>query len=151
MRDMKFDAAYCSDLGRAVETLEIILESIGATLHPIKAVRLREKSWGFLEGELGNDHVEERAKCLTIFDHAPEGGESFAQTKERVVQFYEEEIRPLLVQGKNVLLVCHSGSAAMLILHLENIAWEDWAALCGLPTAGSATYLVSSDQTARIA
>ena len=51
--------------------------------------------------------------------------ESLKDTVERVVKYYETEIKPNIVLGKSVMIVAHGNSLRGLIKYLDNISDED--------------------------
>jgi len=65
--------------------------------------------------------------------------ESLEITVKRVVPYYEEHIKPLLEQGKNVLVVAHGNSLRALIMYLDKMTKEEILAY-NLPTATPVTY-----------
>lgn len=128
LKEMQFEACFTSVLKRAVETLDIILETIGQKQLPVfKNAALNERNYGDLQG-LNKAETAEKygAKQVTLwrrsFDVAPPGGESLKQTQERVLPYYDAEIEPLLQQGKNILIVAHGNSLRALMMHLENLS-----------------------------
>jgi len=130
LNGMQFEACFTSVLKRAIETLDIILETIGQKQLPIyKDAALNERNYGDLQGlnkaetadKYGSDQV---TLWRRSFDIAPPGGESLKQTQERVLPYYYEHIEPLLQQGKNILVVAHGNSLRALMMHLENISTE---------------------------
>ncbi len=130
LNGMQFEACFTSVLKRAIETLDIILETIGQKQLPIyKDAALNERNYGDLQG-LNKAETADKygAGQVTLwrrsFDIAPPGGESLKQTQERVMPYYYEHIEPLLQQGKNVLVVAHGNSLRALMMHLENISAE---------------------------
>jgi len=128
LKDMNFDACFTSVLNRAIETLDIILDTIGQKQLPVyKDAALNERDYGDLQGlnkgETAEKYgAEQVALWRRSFDVAPPGGESLKQTQERVLPYYYAHIEPLLQQGKNVLIVAHGNSLRALMMHLENIS-----------------------------
>jgi 2,3-bisphosphoglycerate-dependent phosphoglycerate mutase len=59
------------------------------------------------------------------FSVRPPGGESLADTADRVIPYYRQQIEPLLRQGRNVLIVAHGNSLRALMMHLEKISAEE--------------------------
>ena len=55
------------------------------------------------------------------YDVAPPHGESLQQTQARAVKYYDQEIVPVLRQGKNVLVVAHGNTLRGLRMHLEDL------------------------------
>jgi 2,3-bisphosphoglycerate-dependent phosphoglycerate mutase len=128
LRDMHFDACFTSVLKRAVETLDIILDTIAQKQLPVyKNAALNERNYGDLQGlnkaETAEKYGAEKvALWRRSFDVAPPGGESLKQTQERLLPYYYTAIEPLLQQGKNVLIVAHGNSLRALMMHLENLS-----------------------------
>lgn len=128
LKDIRFDACFTSVLKRAIESLDIILDTIGQKNLPIyKDAALNERNYGDLQGlnkaETAEKYGAEKvALWRRSFDVAPPGGESLKQTQERVLPYYYAHIEPLLQQGKNVLIVAHGNSLRALMMHLENLS-----------------------------
>ena len=51
--------------------------------------------------------------------------ENLLDTIKRVVEYYNEEIKSELKQGKNVIITAHGNSLRALIKHIENISDEE--------------------------
>ncbi|MGI4728694.1 MAG: 2,3-bisphosphoglycerate-dependent phosphoglycerate mutase [Janthinobacterium lividum] len=127
---MHFDDCFTSVLKRAIETLDIILDTINQKQLPIfKDAALNERNYGDLQG-LNKAETAEKYSAEKVhlwrrsFDVAPPGGESLKQTQERVLPYYYAHIEPLLQDGKNVLIVAHGNSLRALMMHLEKISPE---------------------------
>ena len=130
LKSIHFDACFTSVLKRAIDSLDIILDEIGQQQLPIhKSAALNERNYGDLQG-LNKADVAEKYSAAKVhewrrsFSVAPPGGESLEQTQNRVLKYYNEEIFPLLLAGKNVLIVAHGNSLRALMMHLENIGRE---------------------------
>lgn len=96
----------------------------------LKDKALNERSYGDLAGlnkaETAKKFGEEQVHIWRrSYDVAPPGGESLKDTRDRVIPYYEEHIRPLIEQGKNVLIVAHGNSLRALIMYLENLSPEE--------------------------
>lgn len=52
-------------------------------------------------------------------------GESLKATVERVVPYFDKEIKPLMMSGKNILIVAHGNSLRALMKYLEVISDDD--------------------------
>jgi len=52
-------------------------------------------------------------------------GENLKVTLERVIPFWEDEIAPKLLDGKNVIIAAHGNSLRALSKYIENISDED--------------------------
>ena len=51
--------------------------------------------------------------------------EHLLDTLKRVTEYYESDIKPELINGKDVLIVAHGNSLRALIKYLENISNDD--------------------------
>ena len=124
----KFDIMFTSVLLRAKRTGKLILEQMGQEdLKTFENEALNERNYGDLAGlnkddarkKWGEDQVH---KWRRSFDIAPPGGESLKMTAERVLPYFEEEIKPLVEQGNNILICAHGNSLRSLIMSLEEIS-----------------------------
>ncbi len=128
LKDLHFDAAFTSALKRAQETLDIILHEIDQRdLVIYKSAALNERRYGALQGldkaETAEKYGEEQVHLWRrSFDIRPPEGESLKDTQERVIPYYEENIEPLLKDGKNILIVAHGNSLRALLMHIEKIS-----------------------------
>jgi len=137
----QFAAAFSSVLKRANRTLEFILQEIGQTDIPVtKNIALNERHYGALQGlnkkETAAKHGEEQVKIWRrsydvpppkdVTDLNPEGiSESLKDTAARSIPYYEQNIEPLLKQGKDVLIVAHGNSLRSLMMHIEKMTKEE--------------------------
>lgn len=126
--------AFTSALSRAQNTLAIILKEIGQEdISITRDQALNERDYGELTGlnkddarkKFGEEQVRPlRAHspdlfaaaltCVSLslqvhiwrrsYDVPPPGGESLELTAKRVLPYWEANIRPLLLEGKNVLI-----------------------------------------------
>jgi probable phosphoglycerate mutase len=113
------DAAYCSDLERARETLRRILARRERRPVPMATPLLREIALGNWEG-LTVDEVRERhpgqyeGRGADLAGFRPTGGESFADVQARAVRFLDS-LGPLT---GDVLAVAHGGFNRTLLCHV---------------------------------
>ena len=126
--NINFSHYFTSALIRAQETGEIILSQLEKEkIIKTRSQNLNERDYGDLSGlnkdeakkEWGEDQVHIWRRS---FDTPPPGGESLKNTSERVLPYFEEEIKPLLVQGNNILICAHGNSLRSLIMTLEEIS-----------------------------
>ncbi|MBM4311373.1 MAG: histidine phosphatase family protein [Deltaproteobacteria bacterium] len=110
LKEVPIDAAYCSDLGRTVESAQLLIGTRG--LAPVACPEFREIDIGHWEGMTLAEILErfpaefsERTRCIASFRVA--GGESFADVRERALPRLQELLREHA--GKTVLLVAHGG------------------------------------------
>ncbi|QQS18588.1 2,3-bisphosphoglycerate-dependent phosphoglycerate mutase [Candidatus Saccharibacteria bacterium] len=129
--DIKLDQAYCSEQIRTLETLEGILDASGQIDVPFsRTAAINERDYGEYTGKNKWDMKElvgddEFSKIRRGWDHPVPGGETLKRVYERVIPFYKDEVLPLLLSGKNVLLVAHGNSIRALMKYIENISDED--------------------------
>lgn len=125
-KGMSFDAVFTSTLIRAIRTTEIALREAGLeNLIPtmIKHDDLRERDYGDLTG-LNKDAMREQYGEEQVhiwrrsYDVPPPNGESLEMVVEnRVRPYYMQNIKPLLDEGKTVLVGAHGNTLrAMLII-----------------------------------
>ena len=152
--NIKIDISYTSFLKRAIKTLTTILQINKLELKFNTAWQLNERHYGSLTGlnkeetkkEIGEEQFKnyrrswdispppmpENSKYLSNF--SPLNGsipigmtpftESLKHTYERVVPFYEKEIKKNLSGGKNVLISAHGNSLRALCKFLFKISNE---------------------------
>jgi len=125
-----FDQAFTSTLQRAIHTAEIALEEAGQGALLKTMIRhddLRERDYGDLTGldkdetrqKYGEDQVHIWRRS---YDVRPPGGECLKDVVEnRVLPYYESAIRPVLEEGKSILIAAHGNSlrALLIVLGLE--------------------------------
>jgi 2,3-bisphosphoglycerate-dependent phosphoglycerate mutase len=126
-QNLRFDAAFTSNLKHAQQTLEIMLTEMGQTNVPIfKDVALNERDYGDLSG-LNKDDVREKWGDEQVhiwrrsYDVAPPGGESLRDTAARVLPYYISEILPRVLRGERVLVVAHDNSLRALVMVLDRL------------------------------
>lgn len=145
LKDYNFDKAYTSDLKRAQQTLNIILDTLHEKNIPIeKDKALNERMYGDLQGmnknEMRKKYGEDQVHIWRrSYDIAPPNGESLKDTAERVLPYFHNKIEPELKKGKNILVVAHGNSLRALMMHLENISTKD-IALTEIPTGHPKIY-----------
>lgn len=127
---ISFDKVFSSTLKRANLTAEIALKEAGQEDLFADMVRhddLRERDYGDLTG-LNKDETREKYGDEQVhiwrrsYDTRPPGGECLQDVVEnRVRPYYEANIKPLLDDGKNVLIAAHGNSlrAMLIILGVE--------------------------------
>lgn len=97
------------------------------TLIPVvTAWQLNERMYGQLQGlnkeETKNTFGQEQFQLWRrSYDTAPPEGESLKMTKERTVPYFEKEIFPHVLEGKNVLVCAHGNSLRSIVMHLDKL------------------------------
>ena len=150
--NIKIDISYTSYLKRAIETLTIILKSIGLTMKFNTAWELNERHYGSLTGlnkeetkkKIGEEHFKRYRRSWDIApppmakdskyleNFSPLNGgipqnkipltESLKNTYDRVVPYYDIEINKNLKNGKNILISAHGNSLRALCKYLFKIS-----------------------------
>lgn len=128
--DIKFDQVFTSTLKRANDTARLALTEAGQEAlidSMIYHEDLRERDYGDLTG-LNKDETREKYGNEQVhiwrrsYDTPPPGGECLQDVVEkRVRPYYEAEIKPMLEEGKNILMAAHGNSlrAMLIILGVE--------------------------------
>ena len=150
--NIKIDISYTSYLKRAIKTLTSILKKNNLELKFSTAWQLNERHYGSLTGlnkeetknKIGEEQfkeyrrswniapppMEEKSEYQNLFSplntSIPLGmipfTESLKDTYERVVPFYESEIKKNLTDNKSVLVSAHGNSLRALCKYLFNIS-----------------------------
>jgi alpha-ribazole phosphatase/probable phosphoglycerate mutase len=122
-KDKKFDAVFCSDLKRAVESAKITWEGI----YPIvQDKRLRECNYGNYEGT-ASENVD--AMMKSCIDKPFPDGESYRDVEKRIRDFLND--LSLKYPGKHIAIVAHRAPQLALDVILKRKTWEqamkdDW-------------------------
>lgn len=143
---IQFDDAHTSYMSRAIKTMNIILERIDQLYIPVyKTWRLNERHYGALSG-LNKAKVKEEVGAEQLhrwrrgYSEVPPKlkhrqherrydrlgvkmpySESLAMTQNRLLPYWEDQIAPRLMDGKNQLIVAHGSSLRALIKYLDQI------------------------------
>ena len=122
-----FDKVFTSTLQRAYNTAEIALNEAGQGALYAAATKhddLRERDYGDLTG-LNKDETKQKYGDEQVhiwrrsYDVQPPGGESLQGVVEnRVRPYFTREIKPLLEQGKNILVAAHGNSLRGVLIVL---------------------------------
>ena len=142
--NIEFDAYFTSQLTRASNSLDIILKVLNKSDVKInRAWELNERHYGGLTGlnkdETIKKYGEKQVKIWRrSFDIPPPKmedfhpyknqiesdilSESLKDTFERVIPYFEKNIKPLLLSKKNILVVFHGNSCRALLMKIFNIS-----------------------------
>lgn len=113
LRPIHFDTAYCSDLLRAVQTMEILLKERDIQFH--KTRRLREHDMGIYDGRSDEDAWNALRELVSVWveegrsEIGPEDGESLDALQSRFFSFINDLTREFGEGNKTVLVVAHMG------------------------------------------
>lgn len=123
LRTEQLDLAFCSDLKRAVDTLQFLLD-----LNPALPVQynseLRERSMGVLVGHPGNLYMQllDDSKSDRI-NYRPQDGESILDLRDRAA-LYVDKLRQEH-NDKSVLLLTHGGVITVVLSYLLDAGIEE--------------------------
>jgi 2,3-bisphosphoglycerate-dependent phosphoglycerate mutase len=159
--------AFTSVQVRAIKTLHLALEACGRLWIPeVKDWRLNERHYGGLTGldkaETAAKHGDEQVHLWRrSFDLPPPvleaGGpydlasdarykgidipqtESLKLTIERVLPYWEDNIKPVLASGETVIISAHGNSLRALVKHLSDISDDEITGL-EIPTGQPIIY-----------
>ena len=144
-KKINLDELFTSVLIRAINTGNIILDQLGIeSLPTTRDQSLNERNYGDLSGLNKDDarkkwgeeqvHIWRRS-----YDVPPPGGESLKNTGERVLPYFENKIKPLIAEGKNILIAAHGNSLRSLIKELDNLS-DDEIVKLEIPTGAPIIY-----------
>lgn len=130
LKGFQIDVAFTSTLIRAKQTLEKIKNVLGIDVPTIESKALNERDYGIYTGrnkwEIKKTVGEKQfQKIRRSWNTEIKNGESLKDVFERTIPYYQTEILPKLISGKNVLIVAHGNSLRALTKYLENISDED--------------------------
>jgi len=152
LKDYGFDVVFTSALKRAKDTALIVLGEKRPRF--ICDAALNERRYGELEGKnkdevralFGAEQVQIWRRSL---HERPPGGESLADTCDRVIPYYEQEIKPKVAQGQTVLVSAHGNSLRALVMYLENLSPSEVLSL-EIPTGVPIIYEFDDQGRARL-
>lgn len=124
LKKYKFDYVFTSDLKRAIETTEIIKNELKQDFYIESSKELKERNYGILAGktkeDLENLFGDKQVKKWrrTYWGRPPEG-ENLNDVKNRFGLYFDYNIKPLIENNKNILIISHSNSLRALFVHLD--------------------------------
>lgn len=130
LKDIELHHTYSSEQTRTFETFTHLIEAANKTGVPHdRSAQLNERDYGDYTGlnkwevleQLGEDTF---TGIRRGWNHPIPNGETLEMVHERAVPFYRDHILPMLLDGKNVLVVSHGNTIRALIKYLEGISDE---------------------------
>ena len=123
IKGKRFDAVFCSDLKRAVDSAKI---TFGNSVRIIQDKRLREVDYGDMTRSSSKKVDSMILKCIS--KPFPKG-ESYKDVEKRMRGFLDDLLRKYL--GKNIAIVAHRAPQLALDVILRGKTWEqavqeDW-------------------------
>jgi 2,3-bisphosphoglycerate-dependent phosphoglycerate mutase len=127
---LAFDVAFTSNLKRAQNTLNLLLNEMGQGQVPVfRNLALNERDYGDLSG-LNKDDARQKWGEEQVhiwrrsYDIAPPGGESLRDTLARTLPYYVQEILPRVLRGERTIVAAHGNSLRALVMVLEKLSPE---------------------------
>ncbi|MGI5858739.1 MAG: alpha-ribazole phosphatase [Tepidanaerobacteraceae bacterium] len=122
LKDEKIDVIYASDLGRTIETAEIISEHHG--LEVVPASLMRELSFGIWEGMTYDEIIQKWAKEYNKwqddpYNEKPPEGETLSELCERISKFLMKAAQDH--PDGRILVVSHAGPIRAILSVLLNL------------------------------
>ena len=148
--DIDFDCLFTSALIRAQLTGKIILKTINQeSIKIIENKALNERFYGDLQGMNKDECKQKWGEELVqtwrrSYELGPPGGETLKETGDRVLPYYLNEIHPMLMHDKNILVAAHGNSLRSLIKYLDKVSDEDIVKL-EIPTGAPIHYRFNED------
>ncbi len=161
-KGFSFDYSYSSLLTRAIKTLNIVLEETNCLWAPVsRDWRMNERHYGNLQGlnkiEMAKKFGEEQVLIWRrSYDIRPPkidsknkfnqkgdprykgikvpSAESLKDVVERVVPFWEKEVKPNIKKGKKIIIAASGNSLRALVKYLDNLSEKEVLDL-NIPTA----------------
>lgn len=131
LKDISFDLAITSPLGRAKETAQIVLGDRQIPL--IEDVRIREMGFGEFEGLhcKGEKYDIPDPNFHKFYDDPehyipPKGGESFSDVSHRLQEFLNELLSNKELEDKTILLSTHGAALCGILQLMEQRPQSDF-------------------------
>ncbi len=116
LSDTHIDRVYASTLSRAIDTAALALDAANNNHHlkDDKGEWKIEQRAEIIERDVGaftgaDKHSEDVKNWPKGFTDKMPDGESTSDVVDRITEFFEDELKPLLDAGETVLVVCHAG------------------------------------------
>ncbi len=134
LKDIFIDCAFVSDLRRAQQTFTQICNTLGKDIKSVIHPAIKERNYGVYTGknkwEIKEQVGEEEFQKLRRgWDVPIPEGESLKDVYARVIPYYESQIKPELLAGKNIAVVSSGNALRALVKYLEHIPDEKIAEL----------------------
>lgn len=124
LKKYKFDYVFTSDLVRTIQTCDIIQRQLEQDFKIISSSALKERNYGILTGKT-KDELNKLYGALQVqkwrrsYWGRPPEGESLDDVKHRFGYYFNDNIKPLIKQNKNVLIISHSNALRSFFVHLD--------------------------------
>ncbi len=141
--------------GKLDEWGKIYSAEAEATVIPVyTSWHLNERMYGELQGcnkaetaeKFGADQVKIWRRSYNV---PPPSGESLEMTAKRTLPYFNEEIKPSIERGKNVLIAAHGNSLRSIVMSLDNLT-EDQVLALEIPTGQPIFYTYRNGRFERL-
>ena len=127
IKDIEIHCAHISMLKRTHQTFNEIKKSFNHDVASKAHEALNERDYGIHTGknkwqvkeEIGEVAFQQIRRGWNV---PIQGGETLQNVHDRVVPYYETNIKPELASGKNVIVVAHGNTLRALVKNIENIS-----------------------------
>lgn len=113
--------------GKLEEWGQVYNPETASQLIPVyRAWQLNERMYGKLQG-MNKQQTMDRYGPAQVklwrrsYDAAPPEGESLAETAQRAIPFFVEEIQPFIEKGNHVFICAHGNSLRAIVMYLEGL------------------------------
>jgi broad specificity phosphatase PhoE len=122
----RLQAVYCSSLGRAIRSAEILASHFG--LSPIIDPALRERSFGIWDGmsfsEIRERYPEEFSSwARNPLKYSPIGGETTNEVRDRAIRSTEKILQ--VHRGQSIAVLAHGGINRIILCHVLGMPLEN--------------------------
>lgn len=129
LKGVHVDQAFASEQVRSLQTLQCMEEDAAIDVPITRNAALNERDYGDYTGkdkwqvekEVGEKAFEAIRRG---WDVPVPNGETLKMVYERAVPFYLKTIVPLVLSGKDILVVAHGNSLRAMVKYIENISDE---------------------------
>jgi|WetSurMetagenome_2_1015567.scaffolds.fasta_scaffold632893_1 2,3-bisphosphoglycerate-dependent phosphoglycerate mutase len=117
--------------GKMAEWTHIYSDTMRENMIPVyRDWHLNERYYGELQGQNKAETAarysdEQVLQWRRSYDIAPPNGECLKDTAERTIPYFNENIVPLINQGKNVLISAHGNSLRSIVMFIESLNKEE--------------------------
>jgi len=141
LKNKKFQVAYTNDLSRCKDTLREILKYHPECKRTIVDWRMRERSYGKLQGMSHKKFIEKYGKKKfdiyhRSYDTPPPGGESIKMVEKRVLSFIKDMLQLMKKEKVNVAISASGNSMRPFRKYFEHLTvkqmmklenpWDDY-------------------------
>jgi len=129
LNGINFNFCYTSNLKRAQNTLELILNQMNQNPKIYADEALNERDYGDLIGQNKAEAADKFGKeqvqiWRRSFNVPPPGGESLEMTAKRTLPYYKKIILPQILQGNNIAISAHGNSIRAIVMDIFNLSPE---------------------------